>query len=106
MRILAIPIIKHVSEVYRKRSIFRRQFLHLNSVFLRRQTFENYLHSTKNSFPKKELQLRENYESLPRILQSVPILLAHTLVAIAASQVGSRLMMLLLPIASGEQSIG
>ena len=81
MRILAIPIIKHGNKVNRKREIFRCHFLHLNSLSLRRQTFENCPHYSENSLPKKKLQLGENYESYPRILQSVPIILKHTLVS-------------------------
>ena len=54
-------------------------FLHLNSLSLRRQTFENCPHYSENSLPKKKLQLGENNESYPRILQSVPIILRHTL---------------------------
>ena len=80
MRIPAIPIIKHGNKVNRKREIFRCHFLHLNSLSLRRQTFENCPHYSENSLPKKKLQLGENYESYSRILQSVPIILRHTLV--------------------------
>ena len=47
---------------------------------MQRQTFENYRHSTKNSFPKKIHEFHENYESYPSILQCVPRVLAHTLV--------------------------
>ena len=79
MRIPAIPIIKHGNKVNRKREIFRCHFLHLNSLSLRRQTFENCPHYSENSLPKKKLQLGENNESYARILQSVPIILRHTL---------------------------
>ena len=82
MRILAIPIIKHGNKVNSKREIFQCHFLHLNSLSLRRQTFENSPHYSENSLPKKKLQLGENYESYPKILQSVPIILKHTLVQI------------------------
>ena len=82
MRILAIPIIKHGNKVNRKREIFRCHFLHLNSLSLRRQTFENCPHYSENSLPKKKLQLGENNESYARILQSVPIILRHTLIMI------------------------
>ena len=80
MRIPAIPIIKHGNKVNRKREIFRCHFLHLNSLSLRRQTFENCPHYSENSLPKKKLQLGENNESYARILQSVPIILKHNLI--------------------------
>ena len=47
---------------------------------MQRQTFENYRHSTKNSFPKKIHEFRENYESYRSILQCVSRVLAHTLI--------------------------
>ena len=40
---------------------------------------ENYPYYGENTFSKKKLQLGENYESYPRILLSVPIILRHTL---------------------------
>ena len=69
-------------------SVFASKF-----SFLATATFGNYRHSTKNSFPKKIHELRENYESYPIILQSVPIILKHTLVPleyIDLAKTGSR----------------
>ena len=45
---------------YRKRQIFRRQFLYLNLLFSRQETVENYLHRPENPFPKKKPQSDTN----------------------------------------------
>ena len=53
--ILNIPIFKHKNAFYRKRQIFRRQFLYLNLLFSWQETVENYLHRPENSYLKKKV---------------------------------------------------
>ena len=53
--ILNIPIFMHKNAFYRKRQIFRRQFLYLNLLFSWQETVENYLHRPENSYLKKKV---------------------------------------------------
>ena len=71
----------HKYHFFMRREIFTVIFPRCKFPSYRWISPENYPYYGENTFSKKKLQLRKNYESYARILQSVPIILKHTLVA-------------------------
>ena len=69
----------HKYHFFMRREIFTVIFPRCKSPSYRWISPENYPYYGENTFSKKKLQLRKNYGSYTRILQSVPIILKHTL---------------------------
>ena len=69
---------RHKYHFFMRRKIFTVIFTRCKCPSYRRISPENYPYYGENTLSKKKLQLRENYESYARILQSVPIILKHT----------------------------
>ena len=76
----------HKYHFFMRREIFTVIFPRCKFPSYRWISLENYRYYGENTFSKKKLQLVENYESYLRILQSVPIVLPHTLVVLSSAR--------------------
>ena len=77
----------HKYHFFMRREIFTVIFPRCKFPSYRWISPENYPYYGENTFSKKNLQLRENYESYARILQSVPIILKRTLGCMVGGQI-------------------